>query len=138
MIHSKIADIALDVAECYKLAHYNDAGGQAIFVGTVRNQTQNKKVLKLVFEAYTPMTIKKMQKIALTLEERWGALKVVIHHRVGELLVGDIAVIIAVSTPHRAAAFEACQYAIDTLKETYPIWKKEFFEDGEIWVAAHP
>jgi molybdopterin synthase catalytic subunit len=84
------------------------------------------------------MAIKEMQKIALTLEERWGALKVVIHHRVGALLVGEIAVIIAVSTPHRAAAFEACQYAIDTLKETVPIWKKEFFEDGEIWVAAHP
>jgi molybdopterin synthase catalytic subunit len=63
---------------------------------------------------------------------------VVIYHREGELLVGEIAVIIAVSTPHRAAAFEACQYAIDTLKETVPIWKKEFFEDGEIWVAAHP
>jgi molybdopterin synthase catalytic subunit len=120
------------------MASTPDAGGQAIFVGTVRNQTQNKKVLKLVFEAYTPMAIKEMQKIGLTLEERWGALKVVIHHRVGELIVGDIAVIIAVSTPHRAAAFEACQYAIDTLKETVPIWKKEFFEDGEIWVAAHP
>jgi molybdopterin synthase catalytic subunit len=138
MIHIKIADIPLDVEECYRLAHSNDAGGQTVFIGTVRNQTQNKKVVKLVFEAYTPMAIKEMQKISLTLEERWGALKVVIHHRVGELLVGDIAVIIAVSTPHRAAAFEACQYAIDTLKETVPIWKKEFFEDGEIWVAAHP
>jgi molybdopterin synthase catalytic subunit len=138
MIHIKIADIPLYVEECYQLAHTPDAGGQAIFVGTVRNQTQNKKVVKLVFEAYTPMAIKEMQKIGLTLEERWGALKVVIHHREGELLVGEIAVIIAVSTPHRAAAFEACQYAIDTLKETVPIWKKEFFEDGEIWVAAHP
>jgi molybdopterin synthase catalytic subunit len=138
MIHINITDFPLDVAECYRLAHSNDAGGQAIFVGTVRNQTQKKKVLKLVFEAYTPMAMKEMQKIVLTLEERWGALKVIIHHRVGELLVGDIAVIIAVSTPHRAAAFEACQYAIDTLKETVPIWKKEFFEDGEIWVAAHP
>jgi molybdopterin synthase catalytic subunit len=138
MIHINIADFPLDVVECYQLAHSYEAGGQAIFVGTVRNQTQNKKVVKLVFEAYTPMAIKEMQKIALSLEERWGALKVVIHHREGELLVGDIAVIIAVSTPHRAAAFEACQYAIDTLKETVPIWKKEFFEDGEIWVAAHP
>lgn len=133
-----ISDLPLQLADCFHLATTPDAGGQAIFVGTVRNQTQNKKVLKLVFEAYTPMAIKEMQKIAFTLEERWGALKVVIHHRTGELLVGDIAVIIAVSTPHRAAAFEACQYAIDKLKETVPIWKKEFFEDGEIWVAAHP
>ena len=133
-----ISSLLLSVTDCYNMASTPDAGGQAIFVGTVRNQTQNKKVLKLVFEAYTPMAIKEMQKIGLTIEERWGALKVVIHHRVGELIVGDIAVIIAVSTPHRAAAFEACQYAIDTLKETVPIWKKEFFEDGEIWVAAHP
>ncbi len=133
-----ISSSPLNVMDCFNMASISDAGGQAIFVGTVRNQTQNKKVLKLLFESYTPMAIKEMQKISLTLEERWGALKVVIHHRVGELLVGDIAVIIAVSTPHRAAAFEACQYAIDTLKETVPIWKKEFFEDGEIWVAAHP
>ncbi len=134
----EISSLPLSVTDCYSMASSPNAGGQAIFVGTVRNQTQNKKVLKLVFEAYTPMAIKEMKKIGLTLEERWGALKVVTHHRVGELLVGDIAVIIAVSTPHRAAAFEACQYAIDTLKETVPIWKKEFFEDGEIWVAAHP
>lgn len=133
-----ISSSPLNVIDCFNMASISDAGGLAIFVGTVRNQTQNKKVLKLLFESYTPMAIKEMQKIGLTLEERWGALKVIIHHRVGELLVGDIAVIIAVSTPHRAAAFEACQYAIDTLKETVPIWKKEFFEDGEIWVAAHP
>ena len=134
----EISSLPLSVIDCYNMTSSANAGGQTIFVGTVRNQTQNKKVLKLVFEAYTPMAIKEMQKIGLTLEERWGALKVIIHHRVGELLVGDIAVIIAVSTPHRAAAFEACQYAIDKLKETVPIWKKEFFEDGEIWVAAHP
>lgn len=133
-----ISSTPLTVMDCFNMASTPDAGGQVIFVGTVRNQTQGKKVLKLEFEAYTPMAIKEMQKIGLTLEERWGALKVIIHHRVGELLVGEIAVIIAVSTPHRAAAFEACQYAIDTLKETVPIWKKEFFEDGEIWVAAHP
>ena len=60
------------------------------------------------------------------------------HHRIGVLEVGETAVVIAISTPHRKAAFEACRYAIDTLKETVPIWKKEFFEDGEVWVAAHP
>lgn len=138
MIHIKITGIPLDVAECNRLAHSNDAGGQTVFIGTVRNQTQNKNVLKLIFESYTPMAIKEMDKIARFIESKWGASNVVIHHREGELLVGEIAVIIAVSTPHRAAAFEACQYAIDTLKETVPIWKKEFFEDGEIWVAAHP
>ncbi|MFT7605659.1 MAG: molybdopterin synthase catalytic subunit, partial [Saprospiraceae bacterium] len=69
---------------------------------------------------------------------KWKADKIAIHHRVGVLEIKEIAVIIAVSTPHRKAAFEACQYCIDTLKETVPIWKKEIFEDGEVWVAAHP
>ena len=95
-------------------------------------------MLRLEFEAYAPMAISEMTKIAAEVEQRWQAHHVVIHHRVGSLAIGDIAVIIAVSTPHRKAAFEACQYAIDTLKETVPIWKKEIFEDGEVWVAAHP
>jgi molybdopterin synthase catalytic subunit len=138
MIDIKLADNPLDVAEGYKLVHSKVAGGQVVFIGTVRNQTQNKKVLKLIFEAYTPMAIKEMNQIAQFVERKWDATHVVIHHRTGELLVGDIAVIIAVSTPHRSAAFEACKYAIDTLKETVPIWKKEVFEDGEVWVAAHP
>ncbi|MBT5507576.1 MAG: molybdenum cofactor biosynthesis protein MoaE, partial [Flammeovirgaceae bacterium] len=72
------------------------------------------------------------------LSQKWGILHVSIHHRVGVLEIGEIPVIIAVSTPHRQAAFEACQYAIDTLKETVPIWKKEIFEDGTVWVSAHP
>ena len=70
--------------------------------------------------------------------EKWPVHKVLIHHRTGVLEVGEIPVIIAVSAAHRAAAFEACQFAIDTLKETVPIWKKEIFQDGEVWVAAHP
>jgi len=134
----EVSAFPLQVADCSRLAGCPEAGGQAVFIGTVRNQTQDKKVLKLLFEAYIPMAEKEMEKIAHQIYERWKALKVVIHHRVGELEVGEIAVIIAISTPHRSAAFEACKYAIDTLKMTVPIWKKEIFEDGEIWVAAHP
>jgi molybdopterin synthase catalytic subunit len=134
----QISELPLEVADCSLLVRCPEAGGQALFIGTVRNQTQDKKVLKLLFEAYIPMAEKEMEKIAHQIYEKWGALKVVIHHRIGELDVGEIAVIIAISTPHRSAAFEACQYAIDTLKETVPIWKKEIFDDGEIWVAAHP
>ena len=114
------------------------AGGTTQFVGTVRNQTKGKKVLKLEFEAYVPMAEKEMRKIAEEVEKRWDALHVSMHHHVGTLEVGEIPVVISVATPHRKAAFEACQYAIDTLKETVPIWKKEYFEDGEVWVAAHP
>jgi molybdopterin synthase catalytic subunit len=138
MICIQISELPLEVADCSLLVRCPEAGGQALFIGTVRNQTQDKKVLKLLFEAYIPMAEKEMEKIAHQIYEKWGALKVVIHHRIGELDVGEIAVIIAISTPHRSAAFEACQYAIDTLKETVPIWKKEIFDDGEIWVAAHP
>ena len=84
------------------------------------------------------MAISELRKIAEQAKERWPVQRIAIHHRVGTLLVKEIAVIIAVATPHRKAAFEACQYAIDTLKETVPIWKKEFFEDGAVWVSAHP
>ncbi len=128
----------LRVANCYEHVSHVSAGGHAMFIGTVRNQTKGNEVLKLEFEAYTPMAIKELEKIAQTVIEKWDAIKVSIHHRVGTLRVGDIAVIISVSTPHRAASFEACQYAIDTLKETVPIWKKEIFRDGEVWVSAHP
>lgn len=108
------------------------------FVGTVRNQTKGKTVLYLDFEAYEPMALKEMHKIADQAIERWPIEHISFVHRVGKLEIGDEAVFIAVSTPHRKASFEACQFCIDTLKETVPIWKKEVFEDGEVWVAAHP
>lgn len=109
-----------------------------MFIGTVRDSTQDRRVLRLEFEAYESMAIAEMRKIAEEVQRRWKAQEVAIHHRVGVLNPGEIAVVIAVATPHRKAAFEACQYAIDTLKETVPIWKKEVYEDGEVWVAAHP
>jgi len=134
----KISEQPLDVNTCSDFVRDNAAGGNAIFVGTVRDQTKGEAVTKLDFEAYKPMAIKEITKIAASIFEKWSAIKVSIHHRVGTCDIGDIAVVIAVSTPHRAAAFEACQYAIDTLKETVPIWKKEYLESGEVWVAATP
>ena len=113
-------------------------GAVDIFVGTVRNQTKGKAVVRLEFEAYVPMALKEMEKIAWRAKEQWPIEKMLVHHRIGNLGMGEIAVIIAVSTPHRKASFEACKFVIDTLKETVPIWKKEIFEDGEVWVAAHP
>ena len=115
-----------------------EAGGIDVFIGTVRNKTAGKNVVRLEFEAYEKMAISEMQKIANEACAKWPVLKMLIHHRVGILQVGEIPVIIAVSSAHRAAAFEACQWAIDTLKQTVPIWKKEVFDDGEQWVAAHP
>lgn len=137
-INIKLSSSPLSLTECYDFVASEDCGGIDIFVGTVRNQTGQKKVLSLDFEAYEPMAISELEKIAQELLFKFKAIKVAIHHRVGLLTIGEKAVVIAVSAPHRAAAFDACCYAIDTLKETVPIWKKEKFEDGEVWVAAHP
>ncbi len=109
-----------------------------MFIGTVRNTTKGKAVVRLEFEAYESMALKEMQKIADKAHANWKLQRVLIHHRTGVLHIGEIPVIIDVSSAHRAAAFEACRFIIDTLKETVPIWKKEIFEDGEDWVAAHP
>lgn len=138
MIDIQILDTALSAEQCEQAVADDAAGGTVVFIGTVRNQTKGKKVVSLEFESYIPMAKKEMQKIAEEVVEGWSALHVSIHHRVGNLKVGELPVIIAVATPHRKAAFEACEYAIDTLKESVPIWKKEVFEDGEVWVAAHP
>ncbi len=137
-IDIQIKDSPLLPQACVDFVTNGGAGGIAVFIGTVRNQTKGKKVLRLDFESYQPMAISEMKKIAVRAGEKWPIQKIAIHHRVGSLAIEEIAVVIAVATPHRKAAFEACEFAIDTLKETVPIWKKEFFEDGEVWVAAHP
>ena len=128
----------LNLQDCYDFVQDTSCGGIAAFVGTVRNATQNKEVILLDFSGYEPMAIKEMQKIADLALEKFPIHKIAIHHAVGPLKIGDIPVIITVSSAHRKAAFEACEFAIDTLKETVPIWKKEHFSDGEVWVNAHP
>lgn len=137
-IFIKLTDSELSLSECYEFVQDNSCGGLAIFVGTVRNSTKNKEVIKLEFSAYDPMAIKEMKIIAERAIELFGVEKIAIHHAVGMLEIGQVPVIITVSSPHREAAFKACQFAIDALKETVPIWKKEYFEDGEVWVNAHP
>ena len=137
-ISIKLTDEELAVESVATVVETAAAGGTCIFVGTVREVTKGRPVLGLEFEAYTPMAISEMQHIADTACEKWPVLRIAIHHRIGSLQVGEIPVIIAVSAAHRQAAFEACQFCIDTLKNTVPIWKKEIFEDGEVWVSAHP
>lgn len=133
-----ISDKPLNTQAVLDLVSSPEAGAVDIFIGTVRNNTKKKNVQRLEFESYDSMAIKEMAKIVERAKAQWPMLKMAIHHRKGILNIGDIAVIIAVSTPHRQASFDACQFAIDTLKETVPIWKKEVFDDGEVWVAAHP
>ena len=137
-IFIKIKEGELSLQECYDFVTDDSCGGISLFVGTVRNSTKDKEVFKLEFSAYEPMAVKEMKLIATSAIEKFKVHKIAIHHAIGALGIGEVPVIIAVSSAHREAAFKACQYAIDTLKETVPIWKKEFFEDGEIWVNAHP
>lgn len=137
-IHLHIRSEALDPQVCIEQVSSPAAGAINTFIGTVRENTKGRKVLRLEFEAYEAMALREMQKIAEQAMEQWPLTGFSMHHRVGVLGIGALAVVIAVASPHRAAGFEACQFAIDTLKETVPIWKKEFFEDGEVWVAAHP
>jgi len=133
-----ISDKALDIQSCVDWVMSPQSGGIDVFIGTVRDSTKGKRVIRLELEAYEPMAIKEMEKIAAQAIEKWPVQKLLMHHRTGILEVGEAPVIIAVSCAHRDAAFEACRYVIDTLKQTVPIWKKEIFEDGEVWVAAHP
>ncbi len=123
---------------CYDFVQDDSCGGIALFVGTVRNNSFNKTVTSLNFSSYKPMAIKEIEKIANKALTDFDIFKIAIHHAEGDLKIGDIPVIIAVSASHRKAAFDACQFAIDTLKETVPIWKKEYFTDGEVWVNSHP
>ena len=134
----KITSEKLDLKECYRFVEDDSCGGISAFVGTVRNDTQGKEVTQLDFSTYKPMAIKEMQKIADLILEKFDVKKIAIHHAEGVLRIREIPVIIAVSSKHRKAAFEACEFAIDTLKERVPIWKKEYFSDGEVWVNAHP
>lgn len=137
MIDVKIFTEPLDITSCIMKTTDTECGGIAIFIGTVRNKTKTKKVIRLEYECYQSMALKEMKKIAEDTVRLSGIKNIIIHHRMGILHIGDSAVVIAVSAPHREAAFDACRYAIDTLKKTVPIWKKEVFEDGEVWVSAH-
>ncbi|MBN8562146.1 molybdenum cofactor biosynthesis protein MoaE [Leptolyngbya boryana CZ1] len=130
----------LSIEEVYSQADDAANGAIVLMSGMVRNNTDGFSVLHLEYQAYEPMAIAVFKEIASEIRQTWkDVTHVVIHHRVGRLEIGEISVLIAVGCPHRTEAFEACKYAIDTLKHRAPIWKKEFYygEDGEIrssWV----
>ncbi len=126
-----ITENRLKVEKVYAQVQAENTGAINIFVGTVRNKTNARNVVNLEYEAYEEMAIKEMRKVAGEAASKWPVEKIIIHHRVGNLKVGEAAVVIAVSTPHRHDSFEACRYIIDTLKKSVPIWKKEIFEDVE-------
>ncbi len=123
----------LQVEKLISLVSHANAGAVLTFIGTVREYTQGQRTTYLSYEAYIPMAVAKMEQIAAELEERWPGIRVAMHHRIGELAIEEIAVIIAVATPHRNASFEAGRYAIERLKQIVPIWKKEIWQDGGEW-----
>lgn len=137
-IDIQLKESPLSAQEAINYCTRSASGAINVFIGTVRDKTKGKEVVRLEFESYETMALKEMRMIAEKACQRWNIAAVFIHHRIGTLLVSEIPVVIAVSTAHRAASFEACHYIIDQLKETVPIWKKEIFVDGEFWVSANP
>ena len=111
-------------------------GAVLTFLGTTRSFTRGRRVLHLEYEAYRPMADNKLAEIADEIRERWDVEDVAISHRLGRLEIGDISLVVAVASPHRERAFEACQYSVDRIKQIVPIWKKEYFEGGEVWVGS--
>lgn len=129
---------SLDLASSLLWAQSPEFGAINVFVGTVREFTNGNRVIRLEFEAYHQMALMEMNGIAEQVFQQWDVGKILIHHRTGSLQVGEVPVIISVSATHRGVTFEACRYIIDTLKKSVPIWKKEIYENGSSWVAAHP
>lgn len=115
-----------------------DAGGVVTFLGVVRDASHGRDVLRLEYEAYVPMAVRQLAAIGAECAARWPGARVAIHHRTGTLAIGEAAVAIAAAAPHRDEAFAACRHAIERLKEDVPIWKKEHFADGSVWVGLGP
>jgi molybdopterin synthase catalytic subunit/molybdopterin converting factor small subunit len=131
----RISADPLDVAQVVAEAASDDAGAVASFVGTVRRRSRDRHVLHLEYEAFEEMAEPMLAALAAELTAKHGLSKVAIHHRIGRVEIGEPSVAIAVSAAHRAAALEACREAIDTLKETIPLWKKEVYVGGEEWIG---
>jgi molybdopterin synthase catalytic subunit len=131
----EMAKDPIDIQSVIDKVVQRDAGAITTFIGTVRELTHGKKTLYLIYEAYESMAVKKLAQIGDEINERWPGAKVAISHRVGKLDITDVAVVIAVSTPHRNDAYEANRYAIERIKEIVPIWKKEHWEDGQEWIG---
>jgi molybdopterin synthase catalytic subunit len=127
----------LVLEEVYQLADDGANGAIVLMSGMVRNQTDGQPVQYLEYQAYEPMALKVFAQLAAEIRQNWpDVTHVVIHHRTGKLIIGEISVLIAIGCPHRGEAFAACQYAIDNLKHQAPIWKKEHWEDGSSsWVS---
>jgi molybdopterin synthase catalytic subunit len=135
----KITSDEIELGDVIRAVETGDAGAIVHFLGVVRNNTEGREVSYLEYEAYPPMAEKKMAEIAQEIHEKWGLDRVAMIHRVGRLEIGEVSVAVAVASPHRKDAFEACHYAMNRLKQIVPIWKREVWTDGEEeWVKPDP
>ena len=133
----RITTLPIDPAKVMKAVKDDSAGGTVLFVGTIRNVSEGKSVTGLRYEVYEEMAERKMKEIEERVMERWPVRKLAMVHRYGDLQVGEVSVAVAVSSEHRGDAFEACRYAIDTIKKSLPLWKKERLKGGkEGWVKG--
>ncbi len=124
----------IDVAALLEQTEDPTTGGVCFFIGKVRNHADGRSVVRMEYEGYAEMALREMERIEKQVREKWPIADIAMVHRLGLLEIGEASVVIVVASAHRADAFEACRYAIDTLKKTVPIWKKEFGQDGATWV----
>ena len=136
--HFILSTLPLETFNVGRLVEHDGAGAVVLFTGRVRNATGERAVEHLVYEAYETMALKKLEQTAQEAKERWPMTRVAIAHRYGRLEIGEAAVVIAVSSPHRAQAYDASEYVIDRLKQVVPIWKKEVSPDGSEWIGMGP
>lgn len=134
----RVSEAPIDAAEARRYVDDPACGAAVVFEGVVRNRARARDVRWLAYEAYPEMAEKVLREIAETMRERWGrdGVNIAIVHRFGRIEIGEVSVAIAVSSPHRAEAFEACRYAIDAIKTQAPIWKKEVYAGGEEWIGS--
>ncbi len=132
----RVTDIPIDLDELIRYVTDPEAGAIVPFIGTTRNNNEGRKVIALDYEAYPEMAEKELARIGADAAKRWPICKMAIVHRLGPVQIGEASVIIAVSSAHRDAAFAASRFAIEEIKKTVPIWKKEVFEGGEVWIGT--
>jgi MoaE-MoaD fusion protein len=136
--HCALARSPIPSQQIVETIKAGDDGASVVFEGIVRNNSRGRRTLYLDYEAYEPMALNELQRLSHVSLERFEARDVRVVHRLGRLQIGETSVLIVVASAHRAAAFEACRWLIDTLKKTVPIWKKEYFEDGAVWADGEP
>ena len=136
--HTALVDSRIDTEGLVAAAQQPSDGAVVVFHGIVRNQSRDRRTLYLEYEAYEPMAASELEKLADAALTRFAVREIVVVHRLGRVEIGEASVLIVVAAAHRAAAFDACRWLIDTLKQSVPIWKKEYFSDGAVWAQGEP